>query len=1055
MDIWKILGIAPCKDKKTITQAYREKLAVTNPEDMPEEFKELRAAYEQALEECEVSAGSMSVLELWVQKLTDLYNDFPRRINTKCWEELLNDEICQELGTRMQAEEELLHFFMQSYYIPHDVWVFLNSRFDWQERTAELYENYPKDFIDYVILQGIMFDDILPFALFSNLETEAVVRDYINLFQQARKTAAEERAAIFAEMHSMNQSHPYAQMFELTTRRYLKDDCLDEIASLYEAYKEDDYIAYQYANELYISEKYEESLDLSKKLSDADEKDVRAHYLQSLCLSALGRYKEANDILNDLLKTVSGDPSQSYEIEQKMKEYSLKLVEQYETIYQTEPNNNANKKELAWAYIQSDQNDKAIQIGREIEYGSIDDYDYYNLMVNVEIMSGNTEASLENMIRLIEVIKEMPDDETEETKKRKRRIPLLTGRKGTIYSYLKKEDKAVECFEEALELSPEHIDILTDYAKVMYTFKKYDKTVEILQRLIKVTPDSYFAYQFLADTLLKTGKDPDAYDAINRSIDLNGRELESYIIKLKILMRNSAKDPLKETLDFLKNSGAGDFLAVRFFDGYVKEEYEDDRAGALEIYKSIDEALDNGDYINVIGDIFYYRYLNAIGQDLNGNVKEDRDVMFKLADKGLKYNPDHYGLLDYEGWLLKKDERWEDAEGLYKSMLELFPNDTYTMHNLGLVYYEDLPKNVDLSKEYFLKAYQGGHKESLFYLGYSSFYMGELDEAEKYFMELREYEAEKQRIDVDSYYRMAQVEKQRKNFDKALEDINIAIENAKQRKLKMLNYYTEKQQLLRIMNRPDEAIEVVKQMMEDMEYKTGLILMTEIYTQFGQYDKALECIKQELKGDSHKSKAALGLIDNDLLNKRLAKAKMDWMNYKRVMTEHDQNSVRAMLGFYELKLKDRLSAELDEMELDKKEGNKLMFSLINVAEAYMLLGEKEKQMEYAEEALKLFAQEKGKNNIYNALYHIAAARISICLNHFEDAEKELGLARESMCLNCKYCACKDADTFAIYLLMEKGNYEQAKKLCEINAKKWPEDHNYDTLVRYMETRKKK
>lgn len=44
MDIYEILGIEPTKDKKKITDAYRQKLLETNPEDKPEEFKELRSA---------------------------------------------------------------------------------------------------------------------------------------------------------------------------------------------------------------------------------------------------------------------------------------------------------------------------------------------------------------------------------------------------------------------------------------------------------------------------------------------------------------------------------------------------------------------------------------------------------------------------------------------------------------------------------------------------------------------------------------------------------------------------------------------------------------------------------------------------------------------------------------------------------------------------------------------------------------------------------------------------------------------------------------------------
>ena len=49
-NIWDVLGIETTKDEKKIRDAYREKLSVTNPEDKPEEFKQLRSAYEQALD---------------------------------------------------------------------------------------------------------------------------------------------------------------------------------------------------------------------------------------------------------------------------------------------------------------------------------------------------------------------------------------------------------------------------------------------------------------------------------------------------------------------------------------------------------------------------------------------------------------------------------------------------------------------------------------------------------------------------------------------------------------------------------------------------------------------------------------------------------------------------------------------------------------------------------------------------------------------------------------------------------------------------------------------
>lgn len=49
-DVWEVLGVAEDADRDTVRRAYARKLRVTNPEDDPEGFKQLRAAYETVLE---------------------------------------------------------------------------------------------------------------------------------------------------------------------------------------------------------------------------------------------------------------------------------------------------------------------------------------------------------------------------------------------------------------------------------------------------------------------------------------------------------------------------------------------------------------------------------------------------------------------------------------------------------------------------------------------------------------------------------------------------------------------------------------------------------------------------------------------------------------------------------------------------------------------------------------------------------------------------------------------------------------------------------------------
>ena len=49
MNCWKVLGIEPTKDKKEIKKAYARLLKQYHPEENPEEFKQIQAAYQQCL----------------------------------------------------------------------------------------------------------------------------------------------------------------------------------------------------------------------------------------------------------------------------------------------------------------------------------------------------------------------------------------------------------------------------------------------------------------------------------------------------------------------------------------------------------------------------------------------------------------------------------------------------------------------------------------------------------------------------------------------------------------------------------------------------------------------------------------------------------------------------------------------------------------------------------------------------------------------------------------------------------------------------------------------
>lgn len=49
MNAWEVLGIDPTSDKKEIKKAYARLLKQYHPEENPEEFKQIQAAFQQCL----------------------------------------------------------------------------------------------------------------------------------------------------------------------------------------------------------------------------------------------------------------------------------------------------------------------------------------------------------------------------------------------------------------------------------------------------------------------------------------------------------------------------------------------------------------------------------------------------------------------------------------------------------------------------------------------------------------------------------------------------------------------------------------------------------------------------------------------------------------------------------------------------------------------------------------------------------------------------------------------------------------------------------------------
>ena len=177
---WILLGIEPTKDKRAIKLAYTQLLKQTPPAEFPEEFKALRKAYDQALEEISksdddandnsaswhdaplkefqpqldtniedrqdevfsepapssnhytdddepVEFSTIKTISQLNLALTQLYSDTSVRHSLEQWKMLFAAPIFWDVNQSNALTANLLDFFSNHHFLPENIWTFLDD----------------------------------------------------------------------------------------------------------------------------------------------------------------------------------------------------------------------------------------------------------------------------------------------------------------------------------------------------------------------------------------------------------------------------------------------------------------------------------------------------------------------------------------------------------------------------------------------------------------------------------------------------------------------------------------------------------------------------------------------------------------------------------------------------------------------------------------------------------------------------------------------------------------------------------------------------------------
>ena len=1053
---WTLLGIEPVKDKKAITAAYRARLVQVNPEDKPEEFKALRAAYEEALRLAdapdEAPARDESPVGLWMEKVRALYGDFAARIRPDNWRALLSDEVCVALDKRPQAEEALLRFLMENYFVPQEVWQAFDEAFRLTERREELYENYPRDFVDHAVMNGIRYAASLPYEYFRPGTNAGACDDYRRLYYRANQTAPAEMGPILEQMDALPERHPYGDALRcrLLWEQGEQEQARAGYRALAEAYPDDNTLVMGWAAVCLQDEKLEEAERLFRHVLELTPDHNAAKRNLADCLAGQGQFTEAKELIYDLMRAAGGDQMRLHQLNEVLRGWNETLIQQREETLALHPEDTENALELGWCYLQNDRMDDALRAAQAADPNYEDQYAYHNLHGKMRYGRNEFELALEHLRTLERVIRAMEPDGTEKTAKRMRRLPEVLQMQGSCLMQLKpKQEQAARAkYEQALELAPDNAELLTYTGRLLCALRDYERAAEVLKKLTRVMPGSYHGYLLLAQCLYELRRDRDAFDAVNQALDLEGGDLGVYVLKMRILIRNRVWQEVHSILDFLKAHNVGEEARVVWCEALTIELEQKDETLALAKYRELAERVENGESLPWAAEL-YYRITELTGKQLDARKPEDRAELLAILEKGLTHDPEDMDCLDYKAWLLKRDERIDEALAIYLK-LEALPRHYLTVEqNLAEIYYKDLYKNADKALHYYrMMQERSEHPDNHFYIGTCLRYLGEYETAAQSFLREQELAPD----DVDGFNGLAYVYEALGRNEEALEQVEKAIALVADRDRDYTWLYNHKVQVLRRLGRPQEAIETTTLAIEKYQYAYGYEQRFEICCQFGLWEQAKLMLDAWKKSKVRANACAAAAIRLDLYTGRMTKARLALAAGKSKLNKGDLESLQLQIA--EL---DADFAKPVEIWIDRSKGNRDRTNvLMNLAEAKLWAGDKAESVRLAEEAVALLEDKLGGCLNNEALYRSRLAMVLALAGRQEEARAQLARVRAlPLCESCDYGACKDADIFEATMEDVWGNTDRALELFRAGMANWPDELDFATGVARINKRKGK
>lgn len=1113
--IWKVLGIEETSDENMIRQAYREKLVGVNPEEDQAGFMRLREAYEQAVAYArgqkertddieDLKNGSET--DRFIYRIHKIYEDIDTRRNPAKWQEAFGEEICDRLDS--DVPEQLLVFIMSHHYMPMEVWKAINDKFRYVDDLEILKEKFPEDFLNYVKYKT-GHEEFIDFTIFSG-DTSDHVDDYLNkyfdlkaLVDQGAEENKDKIPGIIRELEDYNVYYPYVdaeklRYFYLTDLNNRESEILELADYLYEEYGENQYIAY-YCGEAYEAYKrIDEAEEIWKKILINEPDHYMAKFGIAKIMEGRGELAEAKEYCLDLLDV----DDRSQELRDFLDSLNKRLIDIYTEQLKENEDDFPTINKLAWCHFQM-QNYKTVEdILNHVPEKYREEYDYINLIGRNYLAMDDYDNAMKYLPGWQKIIEETEDDGSKESQKRLNRKGFSYFAIGFCQWNQNLIPEATENLFKSFELEKQlnaRLSYMDQMAQFYLDAGSFDQAIDLCTKIIGMDRNYYPAYVRRQQAYFEQKNGQGVIDDFYECIRLYQGYVKPYVLAYKTFYFYRQYEDAAGVLKRVQEAGL-ESDELKLYQFKIQRVTRTGRENWLRILEEVEQfkeayfAKKNADKDKEGEEKEADRMAESDLEEpvelfmeialLHWNV-EDTDAALKAVEEGITLYGDNSSLVWLKADILMDLEKYQEALGLYRKILDeedgnagLHINLGKCLDRIGQGRMND--KAEDALREY-ERAYEINPRQSevnfLIMRIYKRKFVYDNGDKESYAKALFHADAQLE-ISEDAYYYIERglVYEEGHELEKSLADF---LEAAK---LEPDNIYAHN-------NAGNVCRKLRKYELAIREFETAMKLpnenqnvwvysnMAEVLETMGEYDKALEYMLKQVKAvpnsryllenlarqyerakkfpnaiSTYEKLRKLGYIRDYELAYHTAgchylagsymAAKKHYLKAISLAQKEGNGLLECMDEYGDFcrdikRFKEALEAYQTCLSLaDKKDTYTVRNRLMDIAEVYYEMGNKEKAAEYAKKYLDLTVEVHGSlqervegNRKYCPARAYSVAMCLMMTGNLEEAEKYQQIVMKSdQCHDCHHGKCFEA-YYGEGLIMEaSGNFQRAAEL---------------------------